>query len=158
MPAQRLTEATSSLKVYLHRPRSQLGYCSIERTSKCAPPPTEKSLVDQQRAYDFHTTKVLEAVADAIGLFTVPTPFVSHSPLLICALTVSILAQLSACRFKLTGTAYEAARDRVRLGLGVIKAFSEVWAVGIATVKELQIIAREMLRLDNGTTSIAIAS
>jgi hypothetical protein len=126
IPAPNGTNRMGSLKVYLHRPRSQLAYCHIENTSKCAPPPSEKSLEDQQRAYDFYTTKALEAAGAGIGLFTLPTPFVSHTPLLICGLTLCILAHISACRFKLTGTAYTAARDRVRLGLGAIKALGGV--------------------------------
>lgn len=143
----------TSLTVYLHRPRSQLAYCPVENTSKCAPPPSEISLEDQQRAYDFHTTKTLEAAGAGIGLFTLPTPFVYHSPLIICGLTLCILANISACRFKLTGSAYTAARDRVRLGMGAIKALGRVWTVGAVTVKELQVIARETL-LNNGAAPI----
>lgn len=141
----------SRLKVFLHRPRSQLAYGSIERISKCAPPPCEKSVSEQQRAYDFHTTKVLEASEAGIGLFTLPGPFITHTPLLICGMTLSILAQISACRFKLKGPRYAAARDRVRLGLRAIKTLGEVWAIGHITVREIQNIAREMLSLQKST-------
>ncbi|KAK9244204.1 hypothetical protein V1506DRAFT_461529 [Lipomyces tetrasporus] len=137
----------STLKVYLHRPRSQLAYDPIERTSKCAPPPSDKSVAERQRAYDFHTTKVLEAAEAGIGLFTLPSPFTKHTPMVICGLTLAILAQVSACRFKLKGPGYTAARDRVRLGLAAIKAMGEVWTIGSITVKDLQIIARETLSL-----------
>ena len=133
--------------VYLHRPRSQLTYGSIEQTSKCAPPPSEKSVEEQQRAYDFHTTKVLQASESAIGLFTLPTPFLKHTPLVICSMTLSLLAQIAACRLKLKGLLYNAARDRIRLGLGVIKTMGEVWPVAQKTLKEVQIIARETLSL-----------
>jgi hypothetical protein len=134
-----------SARVYLHRPRSQLTYGSVERTSKCAPPPSEKSVEEQQRAYDFHTTKVLEASESAIGLFTLPAPFLKRTPLVICSLTLSLLAQIAACRLRLKGVVYTAARDRIRLGLGVIKTLGEVWPVAQKTVKEVQIIARETL-------------
>jgi hypothetical protein len=134
-----------SARVYLHRPRSQLTYGSVERTSKCAPPPSEKSVEEQQRAYDFHTTKVLEASESAIGLFTLPAPFFKRTPLVICSLTLSLLAQIAACRLRLKGVVYTAARDRIRLGLGVIKTLGEVWPVAQKTVKEVQIIARETL-------------
>ena len=102
---------------------------------------------EQQRAYDFHTTKVLQASESAIGLFTLPTPFLKHTPLVICSMTLSLLAQIAACRLKLKGLLYNAARDRIRLGLGVIKTMGEVWPVAQKTVKEVQIIAREALLL-----------
>ncbi|KIN00207.1 hypothetical protein OIDMADRAFT_164438 [Oidiodendron maius Zn] len=133
--------------VYLHRPRSLLTYGSVEQTSKCAPPPSEKSVEEQQRAYDFHTTKVLQASESAIGLFTLPTTFLKHTPLVICSMTLLLLAQIAACRLKLKGLVYNAARDRIRLGLGVIKTMGEVWPVAQKTVKEVQIIARETLSL-----------
>lgn len=139
------------LKVYLHRPRSQLAYGSIERSSRCAPPPSEKHVQDEQRSFDFHTTKVLEAAEAGTGLFTLPSPFTTHSPLAICGLTLLILAQMSACRFKLKGTEYKAARDRVRLGLGAIKVLGEVWAIGHVTVGEIQVIARDVLSLQKSS-------
>jgi hypothetical protein len=136
-----------SARVYLHRPRSQLTYGAVERASKCAPPPSERALEEQQRAYDLHTTKVLQASESAIGLFTLPTPFLKLTPLVICSLTISLLAQIAACRLKLKGFVYNAARDRIRLGLGVIKDMSEVWPVARKTVKEVQMIARQTLSL-----------
>lgn len=144
------------LKVYLHRPRSQLAYGSVERNSRCAHPPSEKLVEDDQRAFDFHTTKVLEAAEAGTGLFTLPSSFTTHSPLAICGLTLLILAQMSACRFKLKGAEYKAARDRVRLGLGAIKVLGKVWPIGHVTVGEIQTIARDVLSLqrlgDDGTT------
>jgi hypothetical protein len=135
------------LKVYLHRPRSQLAYSSIERNSRCAPPPSEKLVEEEQRSFDFHTTKVLEAAEAGTGLFTLPSLVTTHSPLAICGLTLLVLAQISACRFKLKGADYKAARDRVRLGLGAIKVLGEVWAIAQVTVGEIQIIARDVLSL-----------
>ncbi|OBT42480.1 hypothetical protein VE00_07952 [Pseudogymnoascus sp. WSF 3629] len=145
----------NTLKVYLHRPRSQLAYGSVERNSRCAHPPSEKLVEDEQRDFDFHTTKVLEAAEAGTGLFTLPSSFTTHSPLAICGLTLLILAQMSACRFKLKGAEYKAARDRVRLGLGAIKVLGKVWPIGHVTVGEIQTIARDVLSLqrpgDDGT-------
>lgn len=133
------------LKISLHRPRSHLSYSPIESTSKCATPPSQKPTTEQQRAYDFHSTKVVEASGAGVSLFTLPSPFIRHTPIVICALNMSILAQLSACRLKLEGVGYSACRDRVRLGLGVIKAVGEIWPIARLTLKELQVIAREIL-------------
>jgi hypothetical protein len=100
---------------------------------------------------------VLEAAEAGTGLFTLPSSFTTLSPLAICGLTLLILAQISACRFKLKGAEYKAARDRVRLGLGAIKALGEVWTIGQVTVDEIRVIARDVLslqRLCDDPTSI----
>jgi hypothetical protein len=135
-----------SLNVYLHRPRSQLSYCAIEYVSKCTPPQNEELLEAQQRTRDFHTTKVLKAAREGIGLFTLPGSCIAHSPLLICGVSLTLLAEISACRAKLHGDRHAAARERVRLGLGVLKAYGKVWSVGNRTLTEIQTIAREMLK------------
>jgi hypothetical protein len=85
-----------------------------------------------------------------------------HTPLVICGLTLAILAQISACTFVLKGADYVAGRDHVRLGLGAVKEFSEVWPVGRKTMKEVKAIAREALSLQslvetrNSTHSLAL--
>jgi hypothetical protein len=140
---------SASLKVYLHRPRSRLAYSPMECVSECAPPPQEQPGDDRQRSYDFHTAKILEAANAAIDLFALPSPVVMHTPLVICGLTLAILAQISACTFVLKGADYVAGRDRVRLGLGAVKEFSEVWPVGRKTMKEVKAIAREVLSLQS---------
>jgi hypothetical protein len=139
----------ASLKVYLHRPRSRLAYSAVECVSECAPPPPEQPGDDRQRSYDFHTTKILEAANAAIDLFALPSPVVLHTPLVICGLTLAILAQISACNFVLKGADYVAGRDRVRLGLGAVKEFSEVWPVACKTMKEVKVIAREVLSVQS---------
>ncbi len=58
-----------------------------------------------------------------------------------------MLAQLAACRFKLRGPGYAAARERVRLGLGKVGELGGVWEVGRVTVAEVRGIAREVLEL-----------
>ena len=121
----------------------------MECVSECAPPPPEQPGDDRQRSYDFHTTKILEGANTAIDLFALPSPIVMHTPLVICGLTLSILAQISACTFVLKGADYVAGRDRVRLGLGAVKEFSEIWLVGHKTMKEVKVIAREVLSLQS---------
>jgi hypothetical protein len=121
----------------------------MECVSECAPPPPEQPGDDRQRSYDFHTAKILEAANAAINLFALPSPLVMHTPLVICGLTLAILAQISACTFVLKGADYVAGRDRVRLGLGAVKEFGEVWPVGRKTMKEVKAIAREVLPLQS---------
>ena len=134
----------------------------MECVSECAPPPPEQPGDDRQRSYDFHTTKILGAANAAIDLFALPSPVVMHTPLVICGLTLAILAQISACTFVLKDADYVAGRDRVRLGLGAVKEFGEVWPVGRKSVKEVKVIAREVLSLqslvETRNSTLALAS
>jgi len=126
-----------------------LRYSQIECRSTCAPPPDNKVSDDhQQRPFDFHTAKVLEAAQAGIGMFTLPSRFTSHSPILICGLNICLLAQLAACRFTLKGPAYEAARGRVRFGLSVLKTYGSIWPLGCSTLEETKAIALDILELD----------
>ncbi|KAI9679757.1 MAG: hypothetical protein M1817_004771 [Caeruleum heppii] len=103
------------------------------------------ALFNTRPLYDIHTTKALEAAQAGLGLFTLPGPFIMHTPLVLCGLTLSMLAQISACTYVLSGMEYSKARDRVRLGLGVVKAFAEVWPLGGKAVNEVRTIATAVL-------------
>jgi len=83
----------------------------------------------------------------ALTLFTSPTLFVKHSPLMVCAVALSILAELSACSYVLQGRQYEAARTRIRLGIGILKEYAKTWPVGGQTFQEIKTIAREVFAM-----------
>ena len=44
-----------------------------------------------------------------------------------------------------------AARNRVRLRLGAIKAFGEIWPLGCTTVTEVKVIVKEVLSLQDSS-------
>lgn len=91
-----------------------------------------------------HTKKTLEAAEAVTNLYALPCHIANHTPLGVCGLTLATLANLSACSYVLSGPEWYRARDRVRLGLGGLKAFGEVWALGRRTEKETKMIARSI--------------
>lgn len=131
----------------LHRPLSLLRFSKAELRSACTAPSCESLCEDRTRVSEFHTTKVLEAAKAAIGLYTLPIPHADHSPMAICALNLCLFAQIAACRFKLEGPEYNAARDRLRFGMGVMGAIGKVWLLGQSTLDDLKAIAAEVLGL-----------
>jgi hypothetical protein len=64
--------------------------------------------------------------------------------MVVCGVVLSILAQLSACSYLLQGAQYEAARNRIRLGIGTLKEYGKIWAVGRRSLVEVKSIAREV--------------
>ena len=95
----------------------------------------------------------MDGAERALNLFIAPTPCVKHTPLMVCAVALSILAELSACSYVLQGKEYEAARTRIRLGIGTLKEFGKTWPVGGQTLSEVKTIAREVFAMKAQRTS-----
>jgi len=134
--------------VYIHRPLSRLHHSPIESISSCAPPLPPHDVTGQEdRAYWLHTKKCLEAAEISINLYTLPIPILQHSPLGICGIVFSTLANLSACAHILNGPEWYRTRDRIRLGLGSLKKFGEVWATSRRSERETKKIARSVFSL-----------
>lgn len=135
----------SSIQVHAHRLRSRLLHSPIEDTAKCAPPPPPFDVPTPMRqSFWLSTKKTLDAAENAINLFTLPTPLANHTPMVVCGVVLSILAQLSACSFVLQDAQYENARDRIRLGIGALKEYGKIWQVGQQSLVEVKSIAREI--------------
>lgn len=130
----------------LHRPYSRLLYSDVETRSKCTPPPHKRETRAMQRSVAVHTAKALEAIESALLLFTLPTPQLKHSPTVTCALALAIMAQVSACSHVWKqGEMYAVGRDRVRLGLGAVRAAVSTWGMAKRSAKELVSVSRELL-------------
>lgn len=96
----------------------------MEGISQCTPTvPSDQMLTLMQKAYSFHTRKAVESIESTFSMMVVPTPFIKHTPLMICGLAMAIMSQLSACDNVLQASKLDEARERIRLGLGVLKAF-----------------------------------
>jgi hypothetical protein len=95
----------------------------------------------------------MDGAERALKLFTAPTSFAKHTPLMVCAIALSILAELSACSYVLQGREYEAARNRIRLGIGTLKEYGKAWPVGGQTLSEVKTVAREVFALASSRTT-----
>ena len=136
------------LLVHIHRPLSRLYHSPIEKISHCAPPPPDyDTTTNEDKSYWLHTKKTLEAAEAAVNLYALPCSIINHTPLGICGIVLSTLANLSACAYILTGSEWYRTRDRIRLGLGCLKTFSEVWEVSRRTEKETKQIARTVFAM-----------
>ena len=67
--------------------------------------------------------------------------------MVICGVVLAVLAQLSACSYVLQDAEYEAARNRIRLGIGTLKEFGKTWPVGNQSLIEVKGIAREVFAI-----------
>ncbi|TAQ84187.1 hypothetical protein B7494_g7482 [Chlorociboria aeruginascens] len=134
-----------ALLITIHRPLSRLFQSPAESLSRCVPPPiTKENNGSNERAYWLHTKKTLEAAEAAVNLFALPSPILLHTPLGSCGVTRATLAHLSACAYIHSGNEWNTTRDRIRLGLGTLKTFGEVWSMSRRIEKDLKKVARSV--------------
>ncbi|KAL2819561.1 hypothetical protein BDW59DRAFT_151348 [Aspergillus cavernicola] len=136
--------------VDLHRQLSTLAYTPIEAIAHCTPPPPPESLRGCNSVEcQLHTAKVLRAIDQLDDLLTLPTNIATHTPFIICMIANTVIAHLAACRFHYHGRQLKLARERVRLSMGALKVLGEFWPMGLRTYKEVGIVAREILGLND---------
>lgn len=141
---------TPRYTVEVHRPLSSLTYSPIEAISRCAPlAPSEALSCSNLAERELHTTKCLDAIDKLDHLLTLPTNIKSHSPFIICMIANVTIAHLSACRFVIAGERLATSREKIRLTMGNLKRLGEHWILGKRTYREIGIIAREILCLEN---------
>lgn len=148
------------LLVFIHRPLSRLYHSPLESISSCTPPqlPHEPVSEDDKtywKTYWQHTKKTLEAAEAAIALYALPCPIIHHTPLGICSISLSTMANISACAWVLKGEDAARTRDRVRLGLGALKTLGEVWSASRRVERETKAVARGVFEISKpGLTQI----
>lgn len=136
--------------LYLHRPRSRLAYSDAEGSSKCTvTPPPEQMTRMRQKAYALHTSKTLSSLEMLLGMMALPTPILKHTPLITCGVGMAIMGQMAACNLVFGSDKAAEGRERIRLGIGALKEFAEVWPLGRRTNLEIKAICRQLLNIPN---------
>ncbi|KAL2811988.1 hypothetical protein BJX63DRAFT_264702 [Aspergillus granulosus] len=141
--------------VDLNRELSSLLHTSIESISRRSPrpPPLSRDLswTPLNPSTNMHTTKVLMAIDKMNALLTLPTHLTRHTPFIICMISNTAIAHLSAYKWVYAGPRLSIERERVRLVLAVLKTLSENWPLGRRTYREVATIARDILGEGGGS-------
>jgi len=133
-----------------HRPLSNLAYSAVESASRCAPPSPPAHTANSAVALSaLHTSKILCGIEAVNKLLTFSGSLKAHSPFIICMIANTTLAHLSACRYVLPDQALKLAREKIRLNMGVLKALGGCWPLAKRTYREVGVIAREILCLED---------
>ncbi|KAF2424404.1 hypothetical protein EJ08DRAFT_555121, partial [Tothia fuscella] len=146
-----LFKANMLIQIYTidaHRYLSTLTYCAIESVSSCAPPPPPERLAPvYYRDAHVHTAKIMRAIERLTEMLTLPGRIAVHTPFTICMIATATIAHLSACQNVLSSEDTKVARERIRVAMGALEVFAEVWPRGKKVVKEVKAVARELLSL-----------
>jgi hypothetical protein len=81
-------------------------------------------------------------------MLTLPIRLARHTPFNICMIATMTIAHLSACKYVFKGEQLKIARERIRVAMGALEVFAEIWPRGRKVVGEVKIVARTILSLE----------
>ena len=145
--------------MHLHRPRSMLHYSTMELLcSRYAPPLPAEVLPPEEEHHDRHTQKAIRAAKTFVDLLSVPSSPITHSPFIMCMGSMAMATHLSACEYRLTGSEYMHAKDRVRVFLGILKSFENVWPQASKWSREIRLMAKAVFESRDSSGQLILAS
>ncbi|KAM5370428.1 hypothetical protein ACJA88_010009 [Fusarium oxysporum] len=140
---------------YIHRPFSTLRYDPIEGISTCGSPPPPLLLglssgggLNRQS----HLQKLLQAIRKQNQcLIILPLGSAQLSPFVICMVACCTIAHLVACKSALPEDEAEVARSRIRVCLGTLRHYEDIWPRAKKILLELKRIANSILQTETAT-------
>jgi hypothetical protein len=137
---------------YIHRPLSNLQHDPAEDLSSCGtpPPPLVPSMI-ATGAFNHrtHSEKLFQAVRNQNQCLTLlPLGAAQLSPFLICMIACCTIAYLVACKSGFTPEEVEVARSRIRVCLGTLMHYEDIWPRAKNILRELRVIANALMRGD----------
>ena len=122
----------------LHLPFSDLEFLSARTITVCTPnlrPYTGPSS-------NSHTARTLQSASDIYDLVRPLKNMKRHSHFMVCIVTLASLIHISS--WVVTGEKDEVARQHVRLSIGLMKRFAEVWPIAMAVLDQVKNVVTEI--------------
>ncbi|KAG8664199.1 uncharacterized protein FPOAC1_013906 [Fusarium poae] len=140
---------------YIHRPFSTLRYDPVEGISTCGSPPPPLLLglsggggLNRQS----HLQKLLQAIRKQNQcLIILPLGSAQLSPFVICMVACCTIAHLIACKSALPKDEAEVARSRIRVCLGTLRHYEDIWPRAKKILLELKRIANSIFQTEMAT-------
>lgn len=134
---------------YIHRPLSNLRYDPVEGMSTCgsAPPPLRPELgCGPVSGYQEHAEKLFSALRKQNQcLILLPMRAAQLSPFVLCMVACCTIAYLVGCKGSFGTEETEIARCRIRVSMGTLKHYEDIWPRARKILNELKLIARSVL-------------
>ncbi|KAF5718823.1 hypothetical protein FMUND_4990 [Fusarium mundagurra] len=139
----------------MYTPFSTLRYDPIEAISSCGSPPPPLFLgvsggsgLNRQS----HLQKLLQAIRKQNQcLIILPPGSAQLSPFVICMVACCTIAHLVACKSALPEDEAEVARSRIRVCLGTLRHYEDIWPRAKKILLELKRIANSILQTEMAT-------
>ncbi|KID65270.1 C6 zinc finger domain-containing protein, partial [Metarhizium hybridum] len=130
----------NTVTTHLHRPRSRLHYSTMEILCSRYAPPQNASVLEVFN--ERHTMQAVNAAKALVQLFTLSASPTTHSPFIMCMGSMAAATHISACEYYLKGSEYAHAKDRVRVFLGALRAFEDIWPQARKWSGEVKLMAK----------------
>ncbi|MCJ1468811.1 hypothetical protein MMC07_007441 [Pseudocyphellaria aurata] len=127
--------------IYLHRPRSNLLFATIQETTACTRP---EEYVNPISSLHVHAAKAIHAANELSNLIALPFPLSRHTPFFTCTVTISAIIHLAAYSVSAYDDGGAALRERIQLSTGALKVLSAVWPIAGAILLQVKEVAREI--------------
>lgn len=94
-----------------------------------------------------HSEKLFRAIKKQNQyLVLLPTRTVQLSPFIICTIACCTIVHLVACKVAFDAEETRAARSRIRVTLGTLKHYQDIWPRANRLINELKLIANDLLQ------------
>jgi len=142
---------THRCTIYLHQPRSTIT-ASIQDDVPCT---RQMRTTRYTSARNTHSIKTIQAANKLSDLILLPRSLTDHSPFFICTVALSAMVNLLAYSPALNGAQADAMKERIILAVGALSRLSEIWAVAVPILREVQKTAQGVLISKTGNNSLA---
>ncbi|KAF2731629.1 hypothetical protein EJ04DRAFT_365437 [Polyplosphaeria fusca] len=127
--------------IMLHRPRSNLGFGSVENVNVCVQP-GQILLPTQTR--EIHTAKCLTSAENISSLIKLPGPLLNHTPFFTCVVVMASVVHLSYWSFLVPDGQDDIIKQSIRLDVGTLQSYSVTWPIASVVLGQVRGVAHTL--------------
>ena len=131
--------------IYLHRPRSNLVFTTVQEKTQCTWP---EQYLNPVTALHVHAAKAIRGANNLSNLISLPVSLINHTPFFTCAITLSAIIHLAAYSVITYADGGSAVKERIRMEVGAMKSVSGVWPIACSILQQVKEVARGIFVFD----------
>lgn len=131
----------SGSTIMLHRPRSNLGFGSVENVNICVQP-GQVLLPSQTR--EIHTAKCRTSAENISTLIKLPGSLLKHTPFFTCVVVMASVVHLSYWSFLVPDGQDEPIKQSIRLDVGTLQQYTSTWKIAAVVLGQVRGVAHTL--------------
>lgn len=127
--------------IMLHRPRSNLGFGTVENVNICVQP-GQVLLPTQTR--EIHTAKCLTSAENISSLIKLPGQLIYHTPFFTCVVVMASVVHLSYWSFLVPDGQDDVIKQSIRLDVGTLQQYGHTWPIAHVVLGQVRGVAHTL--------------
>jgi len=127
--------------IMLHRPRSNLGFGSVDNVNICVQP-GQVLLPTQTR--EIHTAKCLTSAENISSLIKLTAQLTHHTPFFTCVVVMASVVHLSYWSFLVPDGLDDIIKQSIRLDVGTLQQYSKTWGIAHVVLGQVRGVAHTL--------------